>query len=169
MNFTLRKFRSSDVASIVEHINDKIIARNTLNIAYPYTKAEGKKWIEKNTSEQKKKKPSKVNFVIVIDGKAVGSCGLASIDYRHNSACIGYWLGREFWGQGIMSKAVRQLVSYGFKELKLKRIYSYVYPFNKASSRVLEKNGFKHEGTLKKHHYKNGKYYDSLLYAKIRK
>jgi RimJ/RimL family protein N-acetyltransferase len=54
------------------------------------------------------------------------------------------------------------------KTLKLKRISSRVFPFNEASRRVLEKNGFEFEGELRKDIKKNGRYYDSQMYAKIK-
>ena len=68
-----------------------------------------------------------------------------------------------------MSKVIKEVVNYGFRELKLKRISAKVFPFNKASMRVLEKNNFKFEGILKKEEKKGDKYIDAHVYAKVKK
>ena len=67
-----------------------------------------------------------------------------------------------------MSEAVRLVTTFAFGELRLMRVYAYVFPPNKASARVLEKNGFKYEGRLRKAVVKDGKARDDLLYAKTR-
>lgn len=81
---------------------------------------------------------------------------------------MGYWLGQKYWGGGIMTDAVKDITSFGFKDLKLRRIYAKVYPFNKGSMRVLEKNGFKLEGIAKKETKKENKFIDAHIFAKVR-
>ena len=60
------------------------------------------------------------------------------------------------------------VTNFGFNKLKLRRVYAYVFTKNKTSARVLEKNGYKFEGLLRKHANKDGRLIDSLLYAKVR-
>ena len=165
-HFILRPFKRGDEASLAENINNKKIYRNTLLIPYPYTLKDAKEWIAKNLKNLKKEKATMVNFVIDIRGEVAGSVGFSKIE--GHKAEIGYWLGKKYWGQGIMTEAVKLATKFGFEKLKLKRIYAYVFPWNKASMRVLEKAGYKLEGVLKKHVEKDNKFVDDYLFAKVR-
>jgi RimJ/RimL family protein N-acetyltransferase len=105
-------------------------------------------------------------FAIDIDGVAVGSIGITpQTDVREKNAEIGYWLAEPFWGQGIATRAVIQLVEYGFKTYDITRIFACTFSTNPASQRVLEKAGFVCEARLKDAMYKNGIFMDELIYA----
>jgi RimJ/RimL family protein N-acetyltransferase len=67
-----------------------------------------------------------------------------------------------------MTKVVRALCEHAFAEWNLVRITAHVFPFNNASAKVLEKNGFLLEGVLRKHHWKAGNFLDAKLYALVR-
>ncbi len=67
-----------------------------------------------------------------------------------------------------MTKVRKVFIKYAFKQYKLRRIYALCRTHNKASARVLEKSGFKLEGTIKNDVLKDGKYYDGYLYARVR-
>lgn len=166
-HFILRPFKKSDAKSIAENLNNKIISRYISNIPYPYKLKDADDFIKKSIRARRKKNPELMIFVIEIGGEAVGSIGIHGIKMGHK-ASIGYWLGENYWGKGIMSKAVKEIVNYGFKELKLRRIFAYTFVFNKASMRVLEKNGFKFEGIVKKHIKKGDKFFDAHLFAKVK-
>jgi RimJ/RimL family protein N-acetyltransferase len=160
-NFILRPYRMSDAQGITEAINDKIIARNTLTIPYPYKLKDAKWWLGL-------RKKDAISFCIEINGKVAGSIGLHKISKGHKAE-IGYWLGEKYRGRGVMTKAVKEMVKFGFRELKLKRIFGHVFLFNKASATVLKKNGFKFEGVLKKEaRKKSGEILDVYLFAKIK-
>ncbi len=165
--FTLRKAKISDASSVAENINNKKIYNNTLRIPYPYTLKDAKRWIGENIREQRKKKKTKINFLIDVDGEAVGSIGFSEIKEEHKAE-IGYWLGEKYWGQGIMTEAIALAEKFAFKELKLRRITAGVFVFNKGSARVLEKNGYELEGVLRKDVKKDGKIFDAFLYSKIK-
>ncbi|MEM3593035.1 MAG: GNAT family protein, partial [Candidatus Micrarchaeia archaeon] len=81
---------------------------------------------------------------------------------------LGFWIAKEYRRKGIMTKAVKLATDYWFKKYRLKRIYANTRKWNKPSARVLEKAGFKFEGLIRKDVMKDGKYYDNLLFAKIR-
>ncbi|MDD5750378.1 MAG: GNAT family protein [Candidatus Pacebacteria bacterium] len=165
--FILRPFRKGDEVSLRNNINNEKIVRNLAVVPYPYTIKMAEEWIAKNLKEAKKKKPLMVNFVIDIDGEVAGAVGFSNIE--QHKAELGYWLARKYWGSGIMTDAVKQAGKFGFEKLKLGRIYAKVYPWNKGSMRVLEKNGFKFEGVLRKNALKHGKLIDEHIFAKIRK
>lgn len=156
-----------DEPSLAKNINNKKIYKNTATIPHPYTIKDAEYWIDANLKSAKNKNPDTVNFAIVIGGNVIGSIGLLNIKINNESK-IGYWLAERYWGKGIMPKVVKLITEYGFKKLKLKRIYAEVFSFNKGSKRVLEKSGFKLEKILRKHHKKDGKLIDICLFVKTR-
>ena len=164
---TLRPFRMSDAESIRNHANDKGIARNLSTLPHPYSKKDAKWWLGKQIKLQRQKNPENIVFAIEIGDRAVGTIGLHKIKRGHKAE-LGYWLGREFWGGGIMTDAVKKVVGFGFKDLKLRRIYAGVFLLNKGSARVLEKNGFKLEGISKKEIKKDEKFIDAYIFAKVK-
>jgi len=83
------------------------------------------------------------------------------------SAFIGYFLDEKHNGRGYTTEAVKLLVEYAFKELKLHRIEAGVMPHNIGSIRVLEKSGFHKEGLAVKNVKINGKWEDHQVLAII--
>jgi len=164
--FILRPFKRGDEDSVQKHVNDKDVSRFTLSIPHPYTKKDAKMFIDRVIKEQKSKNKLPVRFAIDVDGEVVGCIALNPTE-RDHKLTIGYWLGREYWGKGIMTEAVKAVTHYGLKTLKKKRICGYVFIKNEASARVLEKAGYVYEGTLHKESKKNGKYVDEYLFAKV--
>jgi len=99
----------------------------------------------------------------------VGCCSLIPQHdiYRINGE-VGYWIGEPYWGKGYATEAVKLLVDLAFKELGLLRVYAYIFEYNIASKKVLEKAGFKKEAIIKSSVIKKGKVFDEYLYS-IRK
>ncbi len=163
--FVLRPYQKGDETSIAKHINDPDIARNTAAIPYPYTLEMAREWIAKCQRNALKKPLEDLVFAIVVDRFVVGAIGLHHIEAKHKCE-LGYWLGRAYWGRGIVTAAVRLVTDYAFERLHLRRVCAKVFPYNPASMRVLEKAGFTLEGIMKKSHKKDGKLLDEHLYAK---
>lgn len=161
--YLIRPFKKGDEESLRISINDKDIYRTTLTVPYPYTKKDAQEWVSYNL----KKPKNEINWAITDANKVIG--GIALSELKTHKAELGYWLSKEYRGQGIMTKSVRIITKYGLNNLKLARIYANVYKFNKKSARVLEKNNYKLEGLLKNNVYKDKKVIDSLMYAKTRR
>ena len=164
--FALRPYKRGDEKSLAKNINDRYVYRYTLRIPYPFTVKDAKKWIERCIRQGKKPAKKEINFTIDINGEACGGIGLRDIE-KHKAE-IGYWLAKKHWGKEVMTEAVRLATNFAFKNLKLKRVYAPVFYKNRASARVLEKNGYKREGILRKHYMKDGKMIDVRLYAKVK-
>ncbi|MBP1912919.1 GNAT family N-acetyltransferase [Thermococcus stetteri] len=99
----------------------------------------------------------------------VGFIGLHRIDHRDGHAELGYFLGREHWGKGYGSEAVKLALIYAFEWLNLRKVYARVYEPNVASIRVLEKNGFELTGRMRKHHYVPGYgFVDEVIFERFR-
>jgi len=81
------------------------------------------------------------------------------------AAELGYWLGEPFWGKGFATAAAQQLLTYAFQELDFQKVYAYVFAYNPASMRVLEKVGFTEEAILAQSTLKEGEYYDEYRFS----
>lgn len=78
---------------------------------------------------------------------------------------LGYWMGQQYAGQGMMSEAVALSLPFVFDTLDLHRIHAAFLPGNMASRRVLEKNGFAEEGFAEKYLQINGRWEDHVLFG----
>ena len=105
--------------------------------------------------------------VLTEEDKMIGTCGFTKFDYTHNLGEIGYVINPEYRGRGIAVEAVREVMRFGFEELKLNRIEAKFMEHNAASLRVMEKAGMTFEGFHRKAMKIKGKYetvgYSSIL------
>ncbi|NLK39994.1 MAG: GNAT family N-acetyltransferase [Clostridiales bacterium] len=92
--------------------------------------------------------------------KMIGTCGFTRFDYYNNTAEIGYVLNPDYWGQGIATEAVCEILRFGFVELNLHRIEARYMKDNENSRRVMERCGFKYEGMLRSALYVRKSYED---------
>jgi [ribosomal protein S5]-alanine N-acetyltransferase len=83
------------------------------------------------------------------------------------TASLGYWMGANHTGQGLMSDAVSALMPFAFGALHLHRVEAACIPDNNASIRVLEKCGFEREGLARRYLKINGTWRDHLLFASV--
>ena len=106
---------------------------------------------------------------VSVDGMIVGNISVEQkSDVYRKDAEIGYLLITEKWSQGIMTEAVGQICDIAFSSLDIIRITGLVYEPNSGSRRVLEKNGFLLEGTMKNAVVKEGRVYDLCVYGKLK-
>jgi [ribosomal protein S5]-alanine N-acetyltransferase len=104
-----------------------------------------------------------------IDGVLVGGITLSNVRRGVAQAgSIGYWMGEPYARQGMMSKALRALIPFGFGTLRLHRLEAACITTNVASIRLLEKSGFQREGYARQYLCINGMWQDHLLYARIK-
>ncbi|MEX1257147.1 MAG: GNAT family protein [Gemmatimonadota bacterium] len=160
----LRPWKKSDRASIAKRANNPKIAIHLRDrFPYPYREADAKSWLAVVTKERPPH-----HAAIAVGGEAVGGIGVhVQSDVHRRSAEIGYWLGEDFWGRGIMTEAVRAYTEYAFETFDICRLFAGVFETNPASARVLEKAGYVLEGRLRRSVYKDGKMLDQLLYARV--
>lgn len=97
--------------------------------------------------------PETYAVVLKETGEPVSSCGIMSTDGLHSAtmkpgeAEIGYWIGKPYWGQGLIPEAVKALLQRCFNELALDVVWCGYYDGNIKSKRVCEKCGFKYHHT----------------------
>jgi len=111
-------------------------------------------------------------FIFEIEARAeklLGGVTLSNIRRRAaQHATLGYWMGQRHAGQGTMTRAVSLVVAFAFDTLDLHRIHAAFLPFNTASRRVLEKNGFKEEGFAENYLQIDGRWADHVLFGLTR-
>ncbi len=164
-NGLLRLWSPGDEASLVYHANNYRIWRNVRDqFPHPYTWEDAEVWVGIAGGSTRP-----TNFAIEVEGEAVGGIGLVlKEDIYRCGAEIGYWLGEEFWGRGLMTEAVRAVTAYAFANFNLQRIYAGVLEWNPGSMRVLEKAGYRFEARLRKAIIKEGQVMDEMIYAALR-
>ena len=163
----LRPFTVDDAQELQRLIGDKDIASTTLNIPHPYEDGMAEEWIGRN--QERFDKGEGVNFAIVHreEGFFIGGIGLG-INKEHESAELGYWVGKPYWNNGYCTEAAQAVVRYGFEALGLNRIHAAHMRRNPASGKVMQKTGMKHEGCLRQHIKKWGKFEDIESYGILR-
>lgn len=87
----------------------------------------------------------KENYAICLKGedKTIGCITLMFNKENKDECELGYWLGRDYWGKGIMPEACRELIRHAFEDLKVSKIWCCYYEGNEQSRKVQEKLGFK--------------------------
>ncbi|MBI3139035.1 MAG: GNAT family N-acetyltransferase [Sphingobacteriales bacterium] len=164
MNITIRGWKQEDLEDLVLHANNINVWNNLRNyFPFPYTEEHGKAWLDKVVD----KLPA-INMAIDVDGRAAGGIGMIlNSDIYIKSAEIGYWIGEPYWGKGVATEALRQMTAYAFYYFDLVRLYAEVFETNKASMRVLEKNGYYLEGVRRKAVFKNGVLMDDYIWVRL--
>lgn len=104
-------------------------------------------------------------------GSLIGSCGLHRDHKRMNDKVrmLGYVLDDAYWGKGYMTECAMGLLDFGFNKMDLELISVYHFSVNDRSRRVIEKCGFRYEGTLKQaRRLYDGRVMDDVCYSMTR-
>lgn len=97
--------------------------------------------------------------------KNIGDISVYLYKAEHNKAEVGFWLLPQFWNKGFALEALRAVLSYWKTAKGLHRMEAFVEEGNTASSKLLEKAGFRYEGTMHDCEIKNGRYISLHIYA----
>jgi ribosomal-protein-alanine N-acetyltransferase len=100
-------------------------------------------------------------------GALVGAIRFNRFDKKWKCGELGYESHPDFWGKGLMTEAVRAVIGCGHDAFGLNRIEAWTLPGNAGSDRVLEKCGFRYEGTLRQRAYFKGGYHDFRMFGRI--
>lgn len=165
--FTLRPWQLSDAGDVAAAADNPKIAANLRNVfPSPYTLADAEWFVGDCIAKGEERQLSRA---IMIEEKAIGSIGVfVKDDVYEKSAELGYWLAEAYWGQGVMTEAVRWICRETFDRFDILRIFAEPFADNLGSRRVLEKAGFTREGTMRNGVYKNGRVHSYCMYALLR-
>ncbi|MCS7037143.1 MAG: GNAT family protein [Saprospiraceae bacterium] len=167
----LRQLTQDDFPALVEYLNDEDIFRNTRSIPHPYTLKDAQDFWEK--LRQRSQEAGGAPHHWVIEHREHGFTGTISVFLREgidsHSDEIGYVMGRPWRGRGYATAAVKALTAMQFETRpNLIRLSAWVYSYNPASKRVLEKAGYVVEGFCRALLLKNGQPVDAWLLARLR-
>jgi len=156
---------AGDLAAIID--NKKIQDNLRDGLPYPYTEEDARAFLAATLAADPH---DAFSFAILADGQVAGSIGVFRQGNIHAlTAEMGYYIGESFWGRGLGTSAVGQACRFIFEQTDILRIFAEPFAHNAASCRVLEKNGFKCEGTLRCNAVKNGRVLDMKMYALIKR
>ena len=150
----------------IKIIDEKVISRNYINWLNDYdtVKYTDQKHFKhsfkrvKNFILEKLKSKDDFLFGIFFKNEHIGNIKLGPINNFHKTSEVSYIIGnKNYWGKGIASKCLKEVIKYAFEKTDLEKITSGYHKLNKASGKVLEKNKFKIEGIRKKEKLFEGK------------
>jgi ribosomal-protein-serine acetyltransferase len=130
------------------------------------TQNDFEKFIQESISRWKQ--GSDYGFVLFAGQQLAGRAGLYGVDQINKTGSIGYWLGTEFEGKGMMTSACKKIIEFGFSNLGLNRIEIRCATGNTRSAAIPERLGFVHEGIVRQGECVNGEFVDLHLYSLLK-
>jgi RimJ/RimL family protein N-acetyltransferase len=161
----LRELRPEDAPALAANAADPEVARHLDTWAWgPYSVRRALDFISRAD-------PAAVDWAVesLEDGAVLGTTGVRHIDHRHRHCWWGIALGPPSrWDRGYGSEACRLSVRFAFRQLGMEKVYLFVDEGNDRARRAYEKAGFKLEGTLPRHHWRDGGLVTAHLMAAYR-
>ena len=163
----LRELRLTDTEALFEIFSDEAVMRYYDRPALTRLE-EARQIIERNRLRFERGEGIRWGITLKGEDHVVGSC-MFSWHPHHRYAEIGYELARAYWNQGIITEALRAILSFGFETRNLHRVEAEVLLGNVASMRVLQKLGFQEEGVLRERVFVNDQFYDVKLFGLLKR
>lgn len=162
----VRKFKETDIDDMYEYASDDIVTRYITWDTYK-SKEEAVKYVNSIIKRYDNFELAPWAIEYKENGKMIGS-----IDIRYDSenyaAEIGYVLNKNYWNKGIMTEVLKEVIDFGFKNLNVNRLEMKHDVRNEPSGKVMLKNGFKYEGTLRNQKFQKGEFVDLKYYSMLR-
>lgn len=155
MTIKLRAIEADDLQDIADLANNWAIAQHTSDrFPHPYTLDDARTLFDVVRAASAAGEPP--TFAIDLHGRVIGMVGVfnppGQDTTKRGTLVVGYWLGEPHWGHGYASSALSQLLLALLADpayASIRRLEAHVHAGNRGSRRVLEKNGFQLEGTLR--------------------
>ncbi len=164
----LRKIEPKDAKDLFEFLSD-----NSVNQFMTNNSCENIVQVQRliNGMQQCFESKQKIRWGITqkTGNRIIGHCGYEAFNESNLTGEISYCLAKEYWGQGIMTEAIRAITHFGFEKLGLNRIEAKLMLENTGSIKALEKAGFRKEGLIREGLLKNDLFYDLYLYSILKK
>jgi len=168
-NLILRPLRKTDAPSITKYLQEKVFSKNMPEIPFPYFLKDAENHISKKEHNLTKKTPTlEIALFHKQKKEVIGAVSLLNINFENNSAESGSWIGKPFWGSGLIHEAKIEFYKFVFQKLKLIRIFAEIYDYNPRSFKHLEKLGFKRQGVFRKNSRINNKYVNDYYYEMLK-
>jgi ribosomal-protein-alanine N-acetyltransferase len=161
----LREFEEDDWRTILAYQSDPLYLRYN---PWTYrTELDVRQFLHGFMLWQQEQPRHKFQLAITLKehGQLIGNCGIRMKTAYAREADIGYELDSRYWGRGYATEAALALLTFGFKDLRLHRIWAQCIAENIASARVLEKLGMRLEGHFRENEWMKNRWWDTLYYA----
>lgn len=161
----LRSLDQADAPAIAPWFNDPEVTRTILRWR-PMSILEEEAFLRRVAEN-----PNELVLGIAAKGndRLIGVTGLHEIDWRSRHASFGIMIGdKNYWGKGHGTEVTRLMVGYAFETLNLNRVGLHVFEYNERGRRAYEKVGFRVEGRLRQEHFREGRYWDTLVMGILR-
>lgn len=163
----LREMQPEDVNALLKLFGNSAVVQ-FINMQPIKTIAQANEWLKWMGGFFAAKDGLRWGITLKEDHSFVGSAGLHSWNREAHYAEIGCDIAHPFWGNRYGQETMRELIEFGWQQMKLNRIEADVIQGNTRSIHVLKKLGFKQEGVLRQKILKGGKYYDVHIFGLLR-
>ena len=134
----LRPFQLADAPDLQRLIGDYDVSKTLLVVPYPYVDGEAERFI--NSTLEETNRDTEMHWAITLDKNLIGGSGL-KMKPEEKTIMVGYWLGKDFWGKGYMTEALREIINYAFQSTQAERVEACHFASNPASGKVMQKAG----------------------------
>ncbi len=161
------KFPVHQIDEFISCANDCELGFNLMNhgFPYPYTEEDAIAFIDKNRDTGKE--IFALDFLILYENHIAGVIGLSDIDYENSRSHVGYWIGKKYREKGIATDSLKLILAFSRETLKLHSLYTLVLTDNRASVKVLSKNGFSKDGIVKDCFFGNNQFYSAFIFSRV--
>ncbi len=116
-------------------------------------------------SKSKTGKVYRFGIVLKETGRVIGIISLTKNSPGDDFADMGFWIGKKYWGKGLMTEALKMGIEFGFKNLELERIEAWTFEKNVGSRKVMGKCGLTLEETVNNAYFKYNENQNRLNFA----
>ncbi len=161
----LRKFTVNDTEAVFNNwASDEELQKSYGEPVYP-TVTDVENLLEKYISGYEKNEYYRWAIILKENNSCIGQIAYFLMDSQNHFGEIEYCIGSEYQCNGYCTEALREVIKYGLENIKLHKVQICHRSNNIPSKRVIEKCGFKLDGTLRDYFYIDGNYYDRLYYS----
>jgi ribosomal-protein-alanine N-acetyltransferase len=161
----LRKIEINDLEDIFEFSSDPEVAHHMTWEVNKSKEETLNNFINVVIENYEKGQTGSLAMVHKESNKVIGTCSFIEWSNEHSNAEIGYVLNRNYWGLGIATEAINELIKFGFETIQLNRIQGRCDIDNIGSEKVMLKVGMCYEGTLRKNEFIKGEFKDTKIFS----
>jgi ribosomal-protein-alanine N-acetyltransferase len=133
----------------------------------PYFRRHAVEFVRRKRIQFRKRESLGLAITLGSDGSLVGMIELSHLSPTDRSAELGYWIVPGRRSHGYATEAARAMCDEGFRTLRLHRIEAGAFARNRASIRVLEKAGLRHEGVFRERVWFGHRWLDQVWLARL--
>jgi len=163
----LRPLRPDDASAVFHYAHNPEVTRYTTWDAHA-TVEDSRRYIEATIAAYQRGENAELAIEHKMDKKVIGVCGLTAVSAEHCRGEAVFAMAKEYWGSGLMTEALKAVLTFGFGPLQLNRVFAKVDPDNMNTVRVLKRAGWMFEGSLRQDVRVRGEFRDVKLYSLLK-